>query len=216
MRNPLLKTIALLALTAGLLFITFPAVAAETMTYLEYRQVFPKVDPDSFKGQPRKLWRVGKEKMRLEEPHNPATNLKGLAIISIPDIWMINRATRTGRHSKDTNPIRIPIFPPMEGAPWVPKLEFGEEIAFFRDQIAETSLKENVGGRVMDRYRIRRDGVDLILFVDSEKQVPIRVMMRVGEKALGIHYTKYRSGLKPNDTLFQPPAKIKWQKSAPK
>jgi hypothetical protein len=149
--------------------------------------------------------------MRLEEPVHPKTLQQRLTIINVPDLWVVDQVKKIGKHDDHARPIRIPVFPPVPGADWTQELEFGQEIRFFRQNGAEVKKGEKVGKMTLDRYRIHRDNVDIILFVRPDKQVPLRIMMRVGKKAMGIHYNRYLSRGRPKLDYFQEPAGIQWQ-----
>lgn len=101
-----------------LICLALPSVAGavsapEKMIRIVAREVSPGVAAESFRAQPKTLYRLGTRYGRVEELPNPASGLHLLAVMNEPDVWMVNRRDGTGRHIIDPDPsfhVGAPVF----------------------------------------------------------------------------------------------------------
>lgn len=199
MRRILLATLlALAAVTAN---------AQEKMFFTEYHVVSEKLPPGSPELQHRKLWLVGTKYLRFEDVPNPQTGVHGLIIVSEPDIWFIDRKTRSGKHNIDPGPtyaVHFPMFP-NEDSPRIKQLEFGREREFFETNGAREGAKQTIDGVTCRVFTLRIDERDLTLYVRGDGK-PFQVAISDGEVTYGIRIIRHEANMDPDLSLFRPPA----------
>jgi hypothetical protein len=162
-----------------------PSCAPPKLFKATIRNVSPGLAAADRAAQPRQLWRLGDKFLRSEESPDPVRGDLPIVIISEPDIWTINRATRQGRHAIDPGPtlnVRAPILPPVPGLPAPMRgLEFGCEPVF----VATYAPQQQRNAPLMISYVFR------------------------GQPRLVIRYDEYRHGLTERAGMFEPPKNIK-------
>jgi hypothetical protein len=204
---------------AALLMTAAVAGAADDpkMVFIEYQLVAFGLAPDSFMAQPKKLWRVGDTYLRLEEGLNSETNEQRLVVVAQPDIWVIERVGKRGRHERDPGPTYKVRFPVFAGDPndELTKLEMGSESEYFRDHGAKEVGERTIAGVTCIESATEVGGRKLSLFTRKASGVPFQVVVTVGEKALAVRYLRYEPGLVVDKALFAPPAGVKIEE-APK
>ncbi|MBX9964145.1 MAG: hypothetical protein K2Y35_13880 [Burkholderiales bacterium] len=203
---------AVLAVLAVLLVAAGAAGAADEakMTYVEYQLVAFGLAPESFMAQPKKLWRVGDSHLRLEEAVNRETNEQRLIVVAQPDIWVIERISKRGRHERDPGPTYKVRFPVFAGDPndELTKLEMGSEVEYFRERGAKDVGEKTIAGVTCNESATEVGGRKLSLFTRKADGVPFQVVLTVGEKAFAIRYLRFERGLAVDKSLFVPPAGV--------
>ena len=168
----------------------------------------------SFAAQPKTLYRLGKEKGRLEEALDSAQGLHNLFIVNGKDIWILNRVTKKGRHIIDTDAthnFHAPLIPPIkpDEPPPLGDFEIGHEVAFMTDhQVKPQTVQQE--GKPVERYEYNQDGYFLQVDVSPEKGVPVSVrVLKDKEEVVHLIYVEYVTGLPADPSLFAPPADFK-------
>ena len=199
------------ALSLLLALVASPAVAetcapAKLMKIVT-RSVGPDLTPGSFRAAPVTLYRQGSRFLRNEESADLAGGQHVLAIVASPDVWIVNRLDRTGRHLLDPGPTyeaRAPIVA-GQGVPLAfTELEFGCEARFARGRAREAGVRD-VAGRPA-RIHALQEGDRRLEILLYETGTPAEVSYFQGTTAiLTIVYDTYEVALPDNPGLFAKP-----------
>ncbi|HZT13675.1 MAG TPA: hypothetical protein VFA29_12760, partial [Candidatus Baltobacteraceae bacterium] len=68
------------------------------------RDVTPGVVAGTYGAQPKTFYRVGEDKLRVEEGLDRQNGIHELIVVAEPNVWMINLFTNSGRHMVDPGP----------------------------------------------------------------------------------------------------------------
>jgi hypothetical protein len=199
-----------LLLLALMLCLNVAAHAQERMLYVEYHVIAPNDAAVSrAERETRKVWRIGTKFLRFEDVPNPETGVHGLIIVAEPDIWFIDRKTRQGQHSVDPGPeyaIHFPIFA-RESSQKLRDLEFGNEVAFFRENGAREMAPQTVDGVLYEALALEIDDRQLTLLMRGDGK-PFEIRVNVGTTGYAVRITRYDTSVEPNPSLFKPPPGI--------
>lgn len=205
-----------------------PAVAAavppcrpKSLVSMTVRNVTPGLQASDPRAQPKRLWRKGEKFLRsleqpvvaqaLQDPKAPMAR-QALVIVAEPDVWMIDMASREGRHSLDPGPVfevRAPILSPGTAPPEFMALEYGCEAEFvaIRAPLARTVRWGGVDARV-HTYTVGTASL-AILLNDRTGEPQIVIHIRDGRPVTVISYDEYRQDQPDQPELFRPPADVK-------
>lgn len=203
---------------------TSPANAAvcapAKLTHIVVENVTPGVAAGSFAAQPKSFYRLGSNKVRIEEAPDPTNGIHGVLVVAEPDVWLANLYTHTGTHAVDQGPTffaKVPVFGIADISPKLLKLEFGCEA----DYIAANALKpariERVGDAQLEVYRIENsdDAVEVLETKGTHTPAFARYY-RQGQLFMALRYDLYSVGIANDSTLFTPPANIHYvEKGSP-
>lgn len=175
--------------------------APKTMTKIVVQADGPDLPQDSFARKPKTIYRAGNSYCRIEEMPDPEHGIHGLTIISEPDIWMVNLATKTAQHLVDGGPTyncRLPIFlGPVAGTAdnvnYVQlRLEFGHELEFFKKTGA---IRQDPGPVLQNQrtvgYVIDMGSTRLALYTYGPNDFPLLVGRTYDKKGELIWYSGY-------------------------
>jgi len=182
------------------------------MVFAVYRFEGTAIDAYPFLATPRKIWRVGRTYMRAEEELNMSTGARTLMIVNEPDYWLINRDTFTGQHGVDNGPTYNTIAPVLSKfaaiySDSLRSFELCREKKFFENRKAQSLSKKTIDGVLCDSYELKFEDITLSLFLRVDNGNPKLVSVaRNGETALTVYYDEYQSDMKPDFSLFRPPA----------
>lgn len=195
------------------------ACAPTELVRIVYRNVSPGVAAMDASAQPRTLWRKGPSFLRSEEQPDPAGGGQALIVVSEPDIWVINLATRTGRHSIDPDPtleVHAPIIPLADAPPVFQTLEYGCEARFVADHAPQPKAKVAWGDRPAQLHVATFGDHSLAMLMDAKQGSPLMISyIRQGRPVLVVRYDDYRVGLPERPNLFRPPGGVKIQEGPP-
>jgi hypothetical protein len=204
-----------------LLSVLLPAAAlaaeAASMTRIQYRLVAFGIDPNAFEGAVRSVWRVADSHLRYEEPLNPATGTKLLAVVAMPDAWFVDLAAKRGTYRKDPGPtfkVRFPAFPPQLGED-IAKMELGFEKEWFVERKAADAGERTVQEVDCKLQVVEADGKKVTLFERKSDGLPYQVVVETAERAIAVRFVRYERGLEVDKTLFQPPAGVEIKAEEP-
>jgi hypothetical protein len=203
------------ALACGLTFgFAAPAEATcapQKLVHITVVNVTPGIDTTSFAAQPKNFYRIGSDKLRIEEALDAANGIHAVIVVAEPRIWMANLYDGTGKLIVDPGPTyfaRAPIVGTnLKGK--LAGLEFACENDFIAANAPTPVRSEAVGTTRYDVYRIV-DGADAVEILErpgSGKPSLIRYY-RQGALAMVLRYDLYATDLPDDFALFIPPANI--------
>jgi hypothetical protein len=214
----ILRILRSAALCTALVCCATPVYAAtcapRTLVHIITVDVTPGVSAHSFAAQPKGLYRIGSDKMRVEEALDSAHGIHGLIVIAEPDIWMINLYDHTGKHIVDPGPTffaKAPIFGMPDVSPKLSGLELGCEAEFLTAHAAVAVRSEKVGNT---RYTVHRvadnpDAVEILEKTGSNRPAFARYYHR-GKLASVFRYDLYSTGLADSPDRFVPPSDVRY------
>jgi len=190
-----------------------PPCAPEKLVRMVVRNVSPGLAAASPVAQPRTLYRQGTTYLRSEESPDPARG-QPVVIISEPDIWTVNMATRTGRHQVDPGPelvVRAPILPLTPDLPAdFRTLEYGCELDFMRRANA-TEPKQTIpwgDGRATVHQVVAGEHVVSILLSDRAQEPLMVGYAKAGRPLFAVRYDDFRGNVPDRPGLFAPPQRV--------
>jgi hypothetical protein len=206
----MLRVLAACILALGLLLPT-PAsarCAPKQTLRIVYSMDAPDLPKDHFFRQTRTLYRSGDQFGRMEERPNPETGLHLLIVVNGADIWMANRADKTGEHAIDPGPVvafHAPLIGELKSEYWT-NLEFGCEVAFME---AVKSVPRPVEGSDTHVYEHTAEGTTVQLFV-GKSGLPERANVQTKDETFSFIYHAYEQITEPDPALFVRPIGIRF------
>jgi len=197
---------ALLGLILGLSAI---AHADEKMLLVEFYLIAPQSTTASTDKMTRKLWRLGTKYLRFEDVPNPEARTHALIVVAEPDLWLVDRTTKTGKHALDPGPtyrVRFPILS-KETSPRLKELEFGSELAFFAANKARELPPQTIEGVQFRALALTMDERELTLYVRADGR-PFQLTVKAGDAEYSIRITRYLPDLPPDLKVFEPPKDV--------
>jgi len=187
--------------------------APEHMLKVVTRMDVPGVAPDHFSRVPKTLYRSGTAYGRVEEAYNQVTHLHLLIVVSEPDLWIVNLATRTGRHVRDPGPtyyFRARLFGDAQiASQLIRALELGCEIAWLREAGAR---EEPVTHATLGQTRrlSYSDATDAVILYERAN-TPLRVeLLQNGHPTFAMEYLEFSPHLRFDQKLFGRPPGIRF------
>lgn len=172
----------------------------------------PNIPKGSFEKVPKTTYLVGSKFARVEEAYDPSMNLHALLIISEPDIWMVNLANKTGKHTIDPGPdfnIHIPVLSGSDKENLFGDFEIGHELDFFRKIKGFRTYSKTMGGEKFDSYSVERKNLMVVVYTRQHSDIPIFVFLFKGNNVISIiRYLEYKKGLPIDPKLFRAPSNI--------
>ena len=171
--------------------LAFGEAPRATMTKFMVKREGPDVPKDSFAAQPRMIYRAGSQHCRVEENPDLQHGLWIVLIINEPDIWVVNRLTKTARHTTDAGPTyncRLLMFGNAEDIKSAEdlkkplmELEFGREIEYFRSRSGPPTPGPDWQGKATMVYATRAGEAQLFLFTAGDPEAPVAVFRKNDE-----------------------------------
>jgi hypothetical protein len=179
--------------------------------------VTPGVSAQTFAAQPRGLYRIGSDKLRIEEALDSANGIHGLIVVAEPNIWMANLYDNTGKHIVDPGPTffaKAPVFGIPELSPKLFDLEFGCEAEFLTANTALAVRSEQIGNTGYTVYRVddNPDAVEILEKAGSNTPAFARYYHQ-GKLALVLRYDLYSTGLAHDPNRFVPPSGVRYSEA---
>lgn len=206
------------SLLVALLFCASPAYAAtcapQKLVQVVTVDVTPGTLTSSFAAQPKSLYRIGSDKLRIEEAPDPANGIHGIVVVAEPNIWMANLYDNTGKHIVDQGPTffaRAPVFGIQGLAPKLASLEFGCEANFLVENAPTPARSEQIGKSRFEVYRVEdaQDAVEILKQSGSSTPAFARYYHQ-GKLAMALRYDLYSTGLANDPELFVPPSGVRY------
>jgi len=199
-----------------------PPCQPRSLVSMTVRNVTPGLQAMDPRAQPKRLWRKGGRYLRsveqpvvsqaLQDPKAPMAR-QALVIIAEPDIWMIETASKEGRHSLDPGPVlevRAPILTPGSAPPEFMSLEYGCEAEFVtvRAPVAQKTVRW--GGIDAGIHTYTVGTASLAILMDDRTGEPLMITyVNQGRPIYIVRYDEYRQGLPDQPELFRPPPDVK-------
>jgi len=206
-----MKKIVIVVASLVLPNIIWGACAPDKMLRVVFRDATPGLDANSFAAKPKTLYRLGNRLGRVEEAPDPDHGIHGLIVVSEPDSWIVNLATKTGQHVVDSGApyeFHAPILGGSRASDFLKSFEFGCEIAFMKDR-AITPTPVQVETRKLASYRVSEGNQTIFLAVDVTLQKPVvAALYENGKVVTYLKYLSYDSDLAPDPSLFKPPSGV--------
>jgi hypothetical protein len=190
--------------------------APKTLVHVVVADVTPDVPRTSFAARPKEFYRIGSDRLRIEEASDPANGIHGLIVVSEPNIWMVNLSDRTGKHIVDPGPTyfaKAPVFgTPLPGK--LAGLEFGCEPAFIADFAPNPVRHEQVADARYDVYAVA-DGTSSVelLTLPRTRTPSMARYFRNGKLQVALRYDLYATDLAKDPQLFVRPPGITYEEA---
>ena len=190
--------------------------APKTLVHIVVVDVSPDIPRQSFAAQPRVFYRLGSDRLRIEEAADPDNRIHGLAVIAEPDIWMANLYDASGKHIVDPGPTyfaKAPVFGTVLPGK-LASLEIGCEPAFLAEFAPKPVRREQVGSARYDVYRVENapDVVEL-LASPGAKTPSLARYFRNGRLRIALRYDLYATDLPEDPRLFLRPPGITYEEA---
>ncbi|MGB8966364.1 MAG: hypothetical protein WCB99_12045 [Candidatus Cybelea sp.] len=212
--KPYLGFVAFAIVIFGFATPAFAATCApEELVHITIVNVTPGLARASFAAQPKNLYRIGSDKLRVEEAIDSANGIHGVVVVAESNIWMANPYDNTGKHVSDPGPTflaRAPVFGKDVSAKLL-DLEFGCEAAFIDANAPKPVRSEQIGNVTFEVYRFD-DGPDAIEILErSGTSVPAFARYyHQGNLVSALRYDLYLTGLANDSALFVPPPNVRY------
>jgi len=184
------------------------------MVKVVIRDATPGVDPGSFAAQPKTFYRLGTRYGRTEEVPDPEHGMHVLIVVSEPDAWMVNLASKTGQHIVDASAPyhhHAPVLAAPDDPEFVKAFEFGCELEYLKQKAADPPQSLDLDGRKLLAYRASEGERTLTLVIDPGTQKPFAATAHKSGKVVAyVRYLEYETGLRPDLSLFAAPTGVKY------
>ncbi len=191
-----------------------------TMTKMVVRLMAPGVKPRSFAALPKTIYRAGPHYARIEDPPDARQKVEKLTIIAEPDAYSVNLTDKKGTHAIDqggANDLHLPVvlpFDPKHKLTNIDRLEFGDELDFFKEAGATKAAGPIINSKPTDAYRLKTSEGTATLIVRSETQVPVTLSWQTKDGTYTYEYITYQE-LPFDATLFTKPKGITFREIPP-
>lgn len=188
-----------------------PECAPTGMIRIETVNISPGLSGHGFATRPKVLYRAGSLRIRIEEAPDPEQGLHLLAVISAPDVWFVNLATKTGRHIVDPDPTPGAHAPVLVGE--LPSnfpddfrnLEFGCENEFFASRQAK-QIPHEAAGRKLTKHVLTHRKWRLTLVTGADDPSPQALLLsRRNKVVFALRYMSYMHSDQVDQELFTRP-----------
>jgi hypothetical protein len=204
------------AFCVALLWCASPVYAAtcapQKLVHIVTVDVTPGIPAASFEAQPKSLYRIGDDKMRVDEALDAPNGIHGVVVIAEPNIWMANLYDNTGKHIVDPGPSLFavaPVFGVPEHASKLAALEYGCEADFIAANAPTPIRSEQIGSTRFDVYRVddKPDAIEILEQSGTTTPAFARYYHQ-GKLVEVLRYDLYATGLPSDPNLFVPPSGI--------
>jgi hypothetical protein len=149
------------------------------MTKIVVRLQAPGIKRGSFSALPKTMYIAGPRYTRIEDPPDARQGIQKLTIINGSDAYSVNVIDKKGTHASSAggdNVLRTPIvlpFDPNHEMGALDDLEFGDELAFFKDAGAVHEAGPIINAKPTDAYVLKLDAATATLVVRSGSSTPV-------------------------------------------
>jgi hypothetical protein len=192
--------------------------APAKLVHLVTVDVTPGIPAGSFGAQPRVMYRIGSDRVRIEEAPDVPGGIHGVVVMAEPNIWMANLFDHTGKHIVDPGPTFYAKAPIFYGTPGLSTklidLEFGCEAEFIAANAPAPVRSEQIGADRFDVYRVDGGSDAVEILERSGTSIPSYVRYYQQGKLLeAIRYDLYVTGLPNDPNLFVPPSGVRYSEA---
>lgn len=187
-----------------------------TMTKILVRLSGPTIKPNSTAALPKTIYVAGPHFARIEDPPDSRQGLQKLTIIAEPDAYSVNLTDKRGTHAIDQggpNDLHLPVmlpFDPKHQFGVLDKLEFGDELDFFKDAGAVRQAGPIINSKPTDAYVLKNAQVTATLVVRDGTDLPVTLTWQCKDGKYTYEYITYEE-LPFNPALFSKPPGIKYK-----
>jgi hypothetical protein len=179
--------------------------------------VTPGVPAGSFGAEPRGFYRIGSDKLRVEEAADPSNGIHAVVVISEPNIWMANLFDNTGKHIVDPGPTffaKAPVFGAPGPSGKLVGLEFGCEAEFLAANAPKAVRSEQIGNARYNVYRVddEPDAVEVLELSGTSTPAYARYYHQ-GKMVELLRYDLYSTAPANDPNLFAPPAGVRYSEA---
>jgi hypothetical protein len=205
-------------LCAAILCHADPAYAATCappeLVHIVVAYITPGIPSTAFAAQPKVIYRIGSDRMRVEEAADPANGIHEVVVLAEPNIWMANLYDNTGKHIVDPAPSHLtkaPVFGIQGISAKFSALEVGCEADFIAENAPTPVRAEQVEDARLDVYRIE-DGADAVEILErpGTGTPAIARYYHQGQLTKSVRYDLYATGLANDPSLFAPPSGVQY------
>ncbi len=197
-----------------------PVQPPRTMLKIVVRLSGPTIKPNSNAALPKTIYVADPHFARIEDPPDSRQGLQKLTIIAEPDAYSVNLIDKKGTHAIDQggpNDLHLPIMLPFDpkhqfGA--LDKLEFGDELDFFKDAGAIQKAGPIINAKPTDAWVLKNARVTATLVVRSGTNVPVTLTWQSKDGKYTYEYITDEE-LPFNPALFSKPAGIQFKEMPP-
>jgi hypothetical protein len=156
------------------------------MTKMVVRLSGPGIQPNSNAALPKTIYFADPHFARIEDPPDARQGIQKLTIIAEPDAYSINLIDRKGTHAVYTgaaNDLHLPIilpFDPKHRCGVLDKVEFGNELEFFKQAGAKQTAGPIINAQPTDLYTLKLRNVTASLVVRAKSQEPVTLSWDAG------------------------------------
>jgi hypothetical protein len=191
-----------------------------TMTRMDVRLMGPDIRPGSYAALPKLIYRAGSKYARMENAPDAKFSIDKVTIIAEPDAYSIDLMGGTGTHAIDQggpNDLHLPMVLPLDPRhklPGLDRLEFGEELDFFKQAGAAKSSGPTINAKPTDKYTLHVNGSRAELTTREGSDVPVFLSWTMKEGTYKYEYSVYQQ-LPFDAKLFARPNGIKFREILP-
>lgn len=195
------------------------AVPSE-MTKMVVRLIGPGIRPNSNAALPKTIYVADPHFARIEDPPDARQGIQKLTIIAEPDAYSVNLIDKKGTHAIDqggANDLHLPVvlpFDPKHRFGVLDKVEFGNELEFFKQAGAKKSAGPIINAQPTDLYTLKLRNVTAQLLVRSSSQAPVTLSWEGGSGKFTYEYITVED-LPFDRSLFEKPAGIRFRDIKP-
>jgi hypothetical protein len=190
------------------------------MTKLVVRLIGPGIRPNSNAALPKTIYVADPQYARIEDPPDARQGIQKLTIIAEPDAYSVNLIDKKGTHAitrGGANDLHLPIvlpFDPKHRFGVLDKVEFGNELEFFKQAGAKKSAGPIINAQPTDLYTLKLRNVTAQLVVRSNTEAPVTLSWDGGNSKYTYEYITVED-LPFDRSLFERPAGIQFRDIKP-
>lgn len=187
--------------------------APAQMTKMVVRLMGPGIRPNSNAALPKTIYFADPHFARIEDPPDARQGIQKLTIIAEPDAYSVNLLDKKGTHAVDqggANDLHLPVvlpFDPKHRFGVLDKVEFGNELEFFKQTGARKSAGPIINAQPTDLYTLKLRNVVAELVVRSGSETPVTLSWNSGSGKFTYEYITVED-LPFDHSLFEKPAGI--------
>lgn len=191
----------------------YPDTLPSEMTKMVVRLSGPGIQPNSNAALPKTIYFADPHFARIEDPPDSRQGIQKLTIIAGPDAYSVNLIDRKGTHAVDAggaNDLHLPVvlpFDPKHHFGVLDKVEFGNELEFFKQAGAKETAGPIINAQPTDLYTLKLRNVTAWLVVCGKTQSPVTLSWSAGAGKYTYEYITVEE-LPFERSLFEKPGGI--------
>ncbi len=197
-----------------------PAAKPSDMTKMVVRLMGPGIQPNSNAALPKTIYVADPHFARIEDPPDAKQGIQKLTIIAEPNAYSVNLIDKKGTQVIDQggpNDLHLPVvlpFDPKHRFGVLDKVEFGNEIEFFKQAGAKRGAGPIINAQPTDLYTLKLRIVTAELVVRANTQVPVKLSWTTSAGKYTYEYITVED-LPFDHSLFDKPKGIQFREIRP-